>query len=223
MEFSVPRGDDPMKKIAFAAMAAAALLSTAACQNMMGEHPQAAAQAGAATQTAALSPEMVRAIQTSLTQKGYGVGAVDGIWGQSTQAALERFQKDQRLNATGQVDERTLASLGVIGQPASTQYTPTSRRQGAMIQQHQTQRMSSAMVKDIQTQLSGHGYDVGAIDGVWGSRTRQALMSFQRDQNMQATGRIDRKTMAALRSGTQTGQMPEQKPAPQAAPAGEGQ
>jgi len=198
-----------MKRTAFAAAAAVALLSTAACQNMMGEHQQpaaATAQTGAATQTAALTPDMVRAIQTNLNQRGYSVGAVDGIFGQSTQAALEHYQRDQNLAPTGQIDERTLVALGVVNQPG-TQYTPTGKRHPQSSSAAHSQKVSASMVRDIQTQLSSRGYDVGPIDGMWGSHTRQALMAFQRDQNMRASGRIDRNTLAALNSGTQTGQV----------------
>jgi len=48
---------------------------------------------------------------------------------------------------------------------------------------------------------------------VWGQKSHQALMNFQRDQNIQATGQPDQQTLAALgvnRGGAQQAQTPEQ-------------
>ncbi|WP_434622294.1 peptidoglycan-binding domain-containing protein [Azospirillum sp. B2RO_4] len=64
-------------------------------------------------------------------------------------------------------------------------------------------RMSSGMsheqVRELQQALNDRndGRDI-AVDGVWGANTRSALMKFQRDNGLRATGRADERTMAAL-------------------------
>src|SRR5580704_11191239 len=40
-----------------------------------------------------LSPGMVRQVQTALQQQGVYNGAIDGIWGPQTQAAVQSFQQ----------------------------------------------------------------------------------------------------------------------------------
>ena len=68
------------------------------------------------------------------------------------------------------------------------------------------------MVRDIQQGLQDRGYKIGRVDGIWGRHTRLALLKFQKDQKLSATGRIDERTLAALNIGKgnqQTGQLPE--------------
>lgn len=55
--------------------------------------------------------EIVRAIQAVLFSKGYDLGMIDGIFGANTENAVELFQKENNLPATGAVDERTMAQL----------------------------------------------------------------------------------------------------------------
>ena len=46
--------------------------------------------------------------------------------------------------------------------------------------------------------LNQKGFNVGKPDGVLGPRTRNALISFQRQQGLEASGKIDQPTIAAL-------------------------
>ncbi len=79
--------------------------------------------------------------------------------------------------------------------------------------QGQSGKLDQNTARQVQQQLQSQGYDVGQVDGIWGQRSRQALMNFQRDQNMRATGQPDQQTMAALGlepSATQQAQTPEE-------------
>ena len=49
--------------------------------------------------------------QTLLSRRGFYLGAVDGIEGRQTRAALRRFQKAANLPATGQIDSEMLESI----------------------------------------------------------------------------------------------------------------
>jgi hypothetical protein len=55
----------------------------------------------------------VSAVQSQLAKLGYYNGAIDGILGDQTEAALARYQEDRELSVTGTVDAATLQSLGV--------------------------------------------------------------------------------------------------------------
>ena len=57
-----------------------------------------------------------------------------------------------------------------------------------------------ATIRQVQQALIDHGHDVGRVDGVWGTRTSQALQSFQSDQGITSSsnGVLDSQTMSAL-------------------------
>jgi len=59
------------------------------------------------------SGETVRQIQTNLKKWGYYSGAVDGIYGSRTTAAVKSFQKKNGLAVDGIVGVQTLAALGL--------------------------------------------------------------------------------------------------------------
>ncbi len=60
-----------------------------------------------------LDPAQVIAnVQAELERRGYYVGAIDGTYGPTMRRALLRFQSDNGLPVTGEIDEDTLASLG---------------------------------------------------------------------------------------------------------------
>lgn len=57
--------------------------------------------------------DVVRRAQEALERAGYEIGAPDGQLGPRTIAALKRFQTDRYLAVSGQLDETTLAALGI--------------------------------------------------------------------------------------------------------------
>jgi Putative peptidoglycan binding domain len=60
----------------------------------------------------------VSAVQSQLANLGYYRGAIDGVEGDETQAALARYQEDHDLSVTGTLTAATLQSLG-LAQTAS--------------------------------------------------------------------------------------------------------
>jgi photosystem II stability/assembly factor-like uncharacterized protein len=65
------------------------------------------------------SAEVVRQAQEALDRAGYAIGTSDGQLGPRTVAAIRRFQTDRYLPVSGQLDEATIAALGV-GRSASS-------------------------------------------------------------------------------------------------------
>ena len=57
--------------------------------------------------------EVVSQIQTRLKNWGYYDGAVDGVYGSRTEAAVRWFQEKNGLSADGQAGDQTLAALGI--------------------------------------------------------------------------------------------------------------
>ena len=61
---------------------------------------------------------VVSSVQSQLAKLGYYRGAVDGVAGDETEAALARYQEDNDLSVTGTVTAATLQSLG-LARPTS--------------------------------------------------------------------------------------------------------
>uniref|UniRef100_UPI000AAD147B SEL1-like repeat protein n=1 Tax=Mesorhizobium sp. 1M-11 TaxID=1529006 RepID=UPI000AAD147B len=53
-------------------------------------------------------------------------------------------------------------------------------------------------IRNIQRILAKNGYDAGGTDGVMGDRTKKAIMAFQTDNDLPATGSVDEKLVKAL-------------------------
>jgi peptidoglycan hydrolase-like protein with peptidoglycan-binding domain len=54
------------------------------------------------------------------------------------------------------------------------------------------------VVRDLQNQLVELGYDVGSVDGVFGSATEAAILWVQYDNGLEQTGFVDRATAEVL-------------------------
>ncbi|MCW5620773.1 MAG: peptidoglycan-binding protein [Burkholderiales bacterium] len=119
---------------ALLAGAAALALTAPALAQQDGQDPQAgqsAAQAqGYDGQAMHNDPQMVQQVQQKLKDQGFDVGQVDGIWGPQTAEALKEFQRQQGMEATGDLSQSTLIALGVgldgggataAGQPGAAQ------------------------------------------------------------------------------------------------------
>jgi putative exosortase-associated protein (TIGR04073 family) len=60
------------------------------------------------------------------------------------------------------------------------------------------QCLSRTDVRHLQRRLDEMGYELGPVDGVIGPRTQSALREFQRDRNLEVSGRVGVETIAAL-------------------------
>lgn len=55
----------------------------------------------------------ITGVQEKLRELGFDAGPANGDFGEKTQAALAQFQLSRAIPASGQLDDRTLAELGV--------------------------------------------------------------------------------------------------------------
>lgn len=58
--------------------------------------------------------------------------------------------------------------------------------------------MNNEQVKNAQIMLRGIGFEPGRVDGYFGEQTKNAVMAFQRKNDLSVTGDIDKKTAEAL-------------------------
>jgi hypothetical protein len=63
-----------------------------------------------------------------------------------------------------------------------------------------TDQVTDSTVAGAQTQLARLGYYQGEIDGIVGPETRRAIMRYQSDRGLRATGRLNGDTLRALES-----------------------
>lgn len=128
--------------------------------------------------------DKVAELQSHLTRLGYEPGPSDGIFGRQTEAAVRRLQTDYNLIVDGVVGPRTIA---VLTEPT----TPTPVL---------SPRSSGPAVVALQTQLKALGYQLGSIDGRFGSQTQAAVIDFQKSANLVPDGVVGPETHAALQS-----------------------
>ncbi len=63
------------------------------------------------------------------------------------------------------------------------------------------------VVAEVQTRLKKWGYYFGVVDGVYGSKTEEAVRFFQRKNGLNADGQVGNQTLAALGISPQSGQV----------------
>ena len=61
-----------------------------------------------------------------------------------------------------------------------------------------TQGSTGATVKTIQQKLKNWGYYNGSVDGIYGSKTKEAVKYFQRKNNLKVDGIVGNQTLSAL-------------------------
>jgi peptidoglycan hydrolase-like protein with peptidoglycan-binding domain len=138
-------------------------------------------------------PQTVQAVQDKLRQAGAYNGRIDGIWGTDSQAALERFQQSNQLQVTGQLNQATMATLGL--DPGSVMTAPVA---AAPPPPPPADRLQTASVRAIQARLRSLGFYNGAVDGVWGQGTAVAIENFQRGRGLQPDGQLGPATVTAM-------------------------
>jgi len=80
---------------------------------LLGNAPATAAAAPPPPTADHLMPASVRAVQSRLRALGFYGGTVDGVWGGSTQTAIERFQRGRGLQVDGQLGPATITAMGL--------------------------------------------------------------------------------------------------------------
>lgn len=132
--------------------------------------------------------EDIKPIQQALKTKGYYSGTVDGISGAGTYDALVKFQKEYNLTADGMAGKTTLEKLYA----ASEENYPLLK-----------QGSSGSKVKELQTKLIALGYNCGktGADGNFGTGTYNAVLVFQRTNNLTPDGIVGQDTWKVLNSG----------------------
>lgn len=152
-----------------------------------------------------MSGEDVKSVQSRLDKFGYYSGALDGIYGAATVAAVQAFQARNGLTADGKVGANTVkilySSNAVAADPSAATPTPTPTQSFGIVPTRTLREGSSGDdVKSVQSRLKALGYYTGTVDGNYGTGTMAAVASFQLRNNLSADGVAGKRTYKKLYS-----------------------
>ena len=134
----------------------------------------------------------VSALQRQLQARRYFNANITGFYGRITEDAIRRFQRDNRIPATGQADFNTQS---LLFQQPPVAVLGTSTRPGTVVAQRGDR---SPTVAEIQRQLAIRGYFTANVTSFYGPITEDAIRRFQRDNGLPQTGVVDSVTYSLL-------------------------
>jgi peptidoglycan hydrolase-like protein with peptidoglycan-binding domain len=140
-----------------------------------------------------VSPVHVAQIQHLLREQGYYDGQIDGVWGEGTAAAANKYRREQGLEATPGLDISLLKAMNAE-RAAVPKLAPgaTDRATGIPLMAGPT------ALRSLQKELTAQGIATGNIDGAWGEDTKRGVKEFQRKHDLEPTGTLTLPTLAAL-------------------------
>ncbi len=151
--------------------------------------------------------ELVRDVQGALLQVGYYSGPLDGIAGPQTRSAIEAFETQAGHAPSGEANLELLAEIREARRP---DLSPVSTRVSGPAEQAMLAPTSPAtapqtaqadpLVASVQDALARSAYGPLTADGVAGPDTREAILRFQRDHNLPATGEVSDALVVELRA-----------------------
>jgi len=136
-----------------------------------------------ATQQAPVAADAntIAGIQGELRLRGYPIPRVTGQMDSQTRQAIREYQQGQGVAVTGAPSAALLAELrAASGEPVPTAGLTREQRAAA------------------QRALNTRGYEAGPPDGVLGPRSRNAIRTFQADNDITPDGELTSRTMALL-------------------------
>jgi len=148
----------------------------------------------------------VRTLQSKLNELGYSL-TVDGAFGPKTEASVKQYQQSKGLDVDGIVGPKTWAALmeeSSSGAPPAD--TPSQDNSSTVtpdpsisITLPVKQGMRGENVKLVQQALKNYGQTMD-VDGIFGSKTKAGVVSFQQANSLEADGIVGSRTWAVLKN-----------------------
>lgn len=136
--------------------------------------------------------DAVKTLQDKLNALGYNSGNVDGIFGAKTYAAVTAFQKANSLGVDGIVGKLTWGKLYGVSPAMPVETTTVVGRPTV------SYGSRGDAVRKLQELLNALGYDCGSVDGIFGSKTKAAVLAFQKGNGLGVDGIVGPLTWAKL-------------------------
>lgn len=128
--------------------------------------------------------ESVKKLQTALKKQKLYNGPISGLYDSKTKSAVGTFQKKYRLKVDGVAGSQTQKKLYSL--PAPVNYT--TLKQGSK---------GTSVVK-LQNGLKKLGYYKSTSQGTYDTKTKQAVMNFQKKYKLKVDGIAGKQTQAKL-------------------------
>lgn len=142
--------------------------------------------AGSATRNFANIPGVSRGV--SLSGMPNGVLMISGVYSNLNRAVIDDFLgTGHSVSEALQENSRRLASMGNVPRNLTLGTNPFQddiNREAAL-------HLTSAQKRDIQHDLIALGFEIGRVDGVFGSRTRSAIRGWQQRDGRRVTGYLN--------------------------------
>ncbi|MEA1902802.1 MAG: peptidoglycan-binding protein [Actinomycetota bacterium] len=140
----------------------------------------------------------IRDIQDRLAALGFESPAdTRGVFGNSTEKAVRRFQKAKGLDSDGLVGPDTWRSLYEAGY-----------RLGDRLIFMRRPMIRGEDVAELQSRLNSLGFDAGKVDGIYGNDSERAVIDFQHNRNLVEDGKAGPEVVTEMRLVTR-GEMRE--------------
>lgn len=138
--------------------------------------------------------ETIAQIQRELARRSFYQGAVDGLYGPATDAAIRDFEAAAGLRPSAQPNDvllQTLRTSSVKAQSPARTDDPIAALLGP-----------DRRIVAVQRALTDFGYGQIKPDGVIGSETQGAIRRFEQERRMAVTGRISDQLIRELSAMT---------------------
>ncbi|MCU0516942.1 MAG: peptidoglycan-binding protein [Oscillatoria sp. Prado101] len=122
-------------------------------------------------------PEVTE-LQVLLDYAGYAPGALNGIFGPNTKAAVLKLQQDKKLTANGVVGAETWQAVLI------DEYLFWPEKPGVFLKEG----ARGPKVKELQQRLNSRGNVNLITDGIFGRKTKAAVINFQKSTGRPQTG-----------------------------------
>jgi peptidoglycan hydrolase-like protein with peptidoglycan-binding domain len=149
---------------------------------------------------------LVEDVQRELLATGHFNGLVDGVTGPRTKIAIEAYQRDNKLDVTGEISKTLLEHIQYMRKlnqaaeftgsvsprvdvPAVAAAPPAAKAPAA----------DNAVAK-VQQRLALLGYDPGSRSGQLDEGTRSAIMIFEMDHGLPMQGKISKGLLGAMKA-----------------------
>jgi peptidoglycan hydrolase-like protein with peptidoglycan-binding domain len=160
---------------------------------------------------------LVEDVQRELLATGHFNGLVDGVTGPRTQVAVEAYQRENKLDVTGEISKTLLEHIqytrklnqaaeftgslpGEAEAPkAIVQPLPVVPKPVKKAVAKPAFTGDNAVVK-VQQRLALLGYDPGSRSGQIDEGTRSAIMIFEMDHGLPMQGKISKSLLTALKA-----------------------
>ena len=124
----------------------------------------------------------VRDLQEALKTLGYNPGPIDGVFGATTEAAVKAFQQARGITADGIVGKVTWINIDEADQSEPVLNIGST----------------GLPVRRAQKRMSLVGFDVGGVDGRYGTQTEAAVKMLQQQRGLAVDGVVGPQTWSII-------------------------